>query len=104
MNGQEKKKLPIGISDYEELRNGNCYYVDKSLLIKDLEESGKVVLVARPRRSGKTLNLSMLCYFFEINEHSNSSLFFDTAYLETAPISLTAGNISGHFSFLQHSY
>ena len=68
MNDQEKKKLPIGISDYKKLRDGNYYYVDKSLLIKDLDESGDVVLVTRPRRFGKTLNLSMLCYFFEISE------------------------------------
>ena len=79
IDDQKRQKIAIGISDYKELRDGNYYYVDKSLLIKELEEIGKVALIARPRRFGKTLNLSMLCYFFEISEPSNSSLFLDTA-------------------------
>ncbi len=44
-----KKQLPIGTSDYKDLREGNYYYIDKTLLIKDIEESGDVVLVPRPR-------------------------------------------------------
>lgn len=79
IDDQKRQKIAIGISDYKELRDGNYYHVDKSLLIKELEEIGKVALIARPRRFGKTLNLSMLCYFFEISEPSNSSLFLDTA-------------------------
>ena len=73
-----KKQLPLGIADYKELREGNNYYVDKTLLLKDIKESGKVVLVPRPRRFGKTLNLSMLYYFYTIAESSNTHLFVDT--------------------------
>lgn len=58
--------LPIGIENFEEIITQNYYYVDKSLLIKELLDlKGKVNLFTRPRRFGKTLNLSMLRYFFE---------------------------------------
>ena len=73
-----KKLLPLGLSDYKELREGNYYYVDKTLLIQDIHESGKVSLVPRPRRFGKTLNLSMLYYFYNKGLSSNAHLFTDT--------------------------
>ena len=58
--------LPIGIDDFEEIILKKNYYVDKTMLIKDLlDKMGKVNLFTRPRRFGKTLNLSMLKYFFE---------------------------------------
>lgn len=61
-----KKPLPIGIDDFEKLITGNYYYVDKSDLIKDLLDlKGEVNLFTRPRRFGKTLNMSMLRCFFE---------------------------------------
>jgi len=60
------KPLPIGISDFAEIIEKKCYYIDKTLLIKDLLDSTtKVTLFTRPRRFGKTLNMSMLKYFFE---------------------------------------
>ncbi|MDO4555019.1 MAG: AAA family ATPase, partial [Lachnospiraceae bacterium] len=59
--------LPIGVDDFEEIIEKEYYYVDKSMLIKELlEKKGKVNLFTRPRRFGKTLNLSMLRYYFEI--------------------------------------
>lgn len=62
----EKVKLPMGIENFEEIRTGGYYYIDKTGLIKDLlENPGKVNLFTRPRRFGKTLNMSMLKYFFE---------------------------------------
>jgi len=68
------QKIPIGISDFRKLISENCYFVDKSLLIKDVENSGDIVLYPRPRRFGKTLNLSMLRYFYD-NSADNSHLF-----------------------------
>lgn len=63
----EKKKLPVGIENFEEIRSEGFYYVDKTGLIRDLLENwGKVNLFTRPRRFGKTLNMSMLKSFFEI--------------------------------------
>ncbi len=61
-----KIKLPMGIENFKEMRIGGFYYVDKTGLIKTLlENPGKVSLFTRPRRFGKTLNMSMLRYFFE---------------------------------------
>ena len=63
----ERKKLPVGIENFEEIRKEGFYYVDKTGLIRDLLNSwGKVNLFTRPRRFGKTLNMSMLKSFFEI--------------------------------------
>ena len=63
----ERKMLPTGIESFEKLRRGNFYYVDKTGLIRDLLKNwGEVNLFTRPRRFGKTLNMSMLKCFFEI--------------------------------------
>ena len=67
-------KLPIGYENFEELRTKDFYYVDKTKLVEQLIDNiGKVNLFTRPRRFGKTLNMSMLKSFFEIG--TNSSLF-----------------------------
>lgn len=72
----DKKVIPIGIEDFKEIIDRNCYFVDKSLLIKDILDGGsKVTLFTRPRRFGKTLNLSMLKRFFEKTDEDNSYLF-----------------------------
>jgi len=64
---ERKKMLPIGIENFEKIRNMNFYYVDKTGMIKELlENMSEVTLFTRPRRFGKTLNMSMLRYFFEI--------------------------------------
>ena len=71
-----KKAIPIGISDFKEFNRRNYYYVDKSILIKDiLDNRAYVSLFTRPRRFGKTLNLSMIKYYFEKTEEDNSYLF-----------------------------
>ena len=68
------KKLPIGIDNFEKLRNEDFYYVDKTGMIAELLANwGEVNLFTRPRRFGKTLNMSMLRHFFEIG--SDKSLF-----------------------------
>ena len=67
-------KLPVGIENFQEIRQAGFYYVDKTRLIEQLlEQWGKVNLFTRPRRFGKSLNMSMLRYFFEIG--ADSSLF-----------------------------
>lgn len=72
----ERKAIPIGIEDFKEIINRNCYLVDKTLLIKDILDSGaKVTLFTRPRRFGKTLNMSMLKRYFEKTDEDNSYLF-----------------------------
>ena len=70
------KKLPIGLSDFKELIEDGYYYVDKSLFIKEILDNGsKSLLLPRPRRFGKTLNLSMLRYFYEKSVEDTSVLF-----------------------------
>lgn len=65
----ERKRLPIGISDYKMLIEENYYFVDKTDFIRQVVEEGSIItLLPRPRRFGKTLNLSMLRYFFEKTE------------------------------------
>ncbi len=65
--GSGEKQLAIGLEDFAEVRQSGCYYVDKTDLITDLlRSSAKVTLFTRPRRFGKTLNMSMLKCFFEI--------------------------------------
>lgn len=74
----EHHRLPVGLSDFRKLIEGGYYYVDKSLLIRDvIDAPDQTLLIPRPRRFGKTLNLSMLRCFFEKNEVAQESLFHD---------------------------
>ena len=82
-NGVEKRKaLPVGVSDF---RNAvtNYYYVDKTLLIKDLIDFRPLVsLFTRPRRFGESLNMDMLRVFFELSDDDTSVYFADTKIWE----------------------
>ncbi len=74
---QKKKALPIGISEYRKAVS-KFYYIDKTLLIKDLLDEGAAVsLFTRPRRFGKTLNMDMLREFFEISQENTAKYFKD---------------------------
>lgn len=76
-DNEEKKPLPIGISDYVRTQS-EYYYVDKTLLIKDfLDRKPLVSLFTRPRRFGKTLNMDMLRVFFEISKENTGKYFED---------------------------
>ncbi len=84
-----KKRIPIGIEDYREMIRNNYYYVDKTLLIKEvLDKLSKVFLITRPRRFGKTLGLSTIQIFFEDerdgegNKRDNLHYFFGTKIME----------------------
>lgn len=70
-----KLMMPIGYENFKELRNNIFYYIDKTKLIERLIENyGKVNIITRPHRFGKTLNMSMLRYFFEIGTDTNLML------------------------------
>lgn len=70
------KKLSIGIDDFKKIIDRDLYYVDKSLFIKDIITIGsEVIIITRPRRFGKTINMSMLKYFFEKSNKDYSYLF-----------------------------
>ena len=78
-----KKKIPVGLSNYRRLKIENYYVVDKSMLIKEFLDSACVVtLITRPRRFGKTLNMSMLSEFFDCTKDAKT-LFKDTAIMNT---------------------
>ena len=76
-----KKPLPVGVDNFEKIVKENYYYIDKTMLVKELLDlKGEVNLFTRPRRFGKTLNLSMLRYFFEdtgdkVKNEQNKELF-----------------------------
>lgn len=79
------KPLPIGVEDFKRLVDNGYYFVDKTLMIKELLENKETVnLFTRPRRFGKTLNMSMLQRFFEATEKSNAYLF-DGLKIEAYP-------------------
>ena len=69
-------KLPVGVSDFQELIQEEYLFVDKSSFIKDVMNNGaKVILITRPRRFGKTMNMSMLYHFLQMNFIQDSNLF-----------------------------
>lgn len=79
----QEKKLPVGIDSFEKLRREGFYYIDKTGLIRDLLNNwGEVNLFTRPRRFGKTLNMSMLKSFFEIGA---DAALFDTLAISKEP-------------------
>ena len=82
---KNNKKIPIGYEDFKLLIDGGFYYVDKTMLIYELLSlGGQNNLITRPRRFGKTLNFSMLKYFFDINEKDNAYLFDGTKIMRYA--------------------
>ena len=71
-----EKGIGIGESDFKGLRLRNNYYIDKTMYIKDIiDNESRVILVTRPRRFGKTLNMSMLKYYFDCTQKDNKALF-----------------------------
>lgn len=82
-----RKAIPLGVVDYETLKNQNYFFIDKSMMIYDfLMRKSTVTLITRPRRFGKTINMSMMSSFFDINKDSKE-IFKDTKIVETEYIS-----------------
>jgi hypothetical protein len=73
------KKFRIGTDDFKRLRDDGGYFVDKTLFIKEIIDGNDVTLIPRPRRFGKTLNMTMLRYFFERSQEERRYLFEDCA-------------------------
>lgn len=80
-----KVNLPVGVSDFEEIRKGGYYYIDKSSLVSELLETTatKITLITRPRRFGKTMGMKMLADFFDIRK--DSSVLFDGLEISRNP-------------------
>lgn len=73
--------LPVGVDNFKKLIQEDYYYIDKTLFIKELlDMKGEVNLITRPRRFGKTLNMSMLRYFFEMGTRYQDILKYGAAF------------------------
>ena len=84
------KRLPIGVENFKTMIDKDFYYVDKTSFIQDVLNE-EVILYTRPRRFGKTLNMSMLYYFFSIKEKENANLFHGLSIMSN-PKALTYQN------------
>lgn len=79
---RDKKPLPIGIDDFKTIIEEDYYYADKTKMIETLLDDGaKVTLFTRPRRFGKTLNMSMLNYFFNLKNKEENRKLFENLYI-----------------------
>ena len=80
-----KKQLPKGITDFKEVIENQFYYFDKSFLIEEIGKDGSAVtLFTRPRRFGKTLNMSMLQYFWDVQKAEENRKLFQGLYIESS--------------------
>ena len=85
--GDSTKKISIGVEDFKKIIEENYYYVDKTKFIEDiLNDGAQVKLFTRPRRFGKTLNMSTLKYFFDIKEKEKNKELFKNLYIESSPV------------------
>lgn len=72
-----RKQINVGSSNFKNIILNNSYYIDKTLLIEELlNKKSKVLLITRPRRFGKTMNMTMLKYFFDIENRKNNRALF----------------------------
>lgn len=82
-----KKKLGLGLDDFKEIRTSDYYYIDKTKFIEDiLLDGANVKLFCRPRRFGKTLNMSTLRYFFDTKNREENRKLFNGLYIENSPM------------------
>ena len=83
----KQKKLGLGVEDFKEIITFDYYYIDKTKFIEDiLFDGAKIKLFCRPRRFGKTLNMSTLKYFFDIKNREENRKLFNGLYIENSPM------------------
>ena len=81
------KKLAIGEDDFKVFRQNDNYFVDKSLFVEEvIDDASRVLLFPRPRRFGKTLNMSMLHYFFTNKNAEENRRLFDGLAITKSPV------------------
>ena len=92
------KKIPISIEDFKELITDNYFYIDKTKFIEEIFNDGaKVKLFTRPRKFGKTLNMTMLKNFLDIKGAEENKKLFDSLYIKNSPVFARAGKIPCNF-------
>ena len=80
-----RKRIPYGMQNFEDVIKEDCYYVDKTPFIEQIEESNKYFFFIRPRRFGKTLTLSMLENYYDINKKDKFEEIFGKLYIGQNP-------------------
>lgn len=89
------KSIGIGIDDFKKLILTNSFYIDKTKFIEDIvQDTSEVQLITRPRRFGKTLNLSMLNYFYTLENREENKSLFKGLYIENSPTFIEQGKYS----------
>ena len=79
------KKIPYGVSDFNDFKVKNLYYVDKTRFIRDIEEKGNFLFLIRPRRFGKSLFLAILQAYYDIEYKDRFDFFFEERKFRLAP-------------------
>ncbi len=80
-----RKRIPYGMQNFEDIRERDCYYVDKTPFIEEIEEANKYFFFIRPRRFGKSLTLSMLENYYDINKRDKFEKLFGGLYIGENP-------------------
>ena len=80
-----RKRIPYGMQNFEDIRERDCYYVDKTSFIEDIEDSNMYFFYIRPRRFGKSLTLSMLEHYYDINKKDKFESLFGGLYIGENP-------------------
>ena len=92
------KKIPIGVDDFKKIITDNYFYIDKTKFIEEIFNDGaEVKLFTRPRRFGKTLNMSMLKNFFDVREAEENRKLFDSLYIKNSPVFAEQGKYPAVF-------
>ena len=98
---QTTRPLPYGISDFKQLRRENKYYVDKTMFLPRMEDVGNFLFFIRPRRFGKSIFLSMMRAYYDINERDNFDTLFDGLWIKDNPTGLRNSFEVLHLDFSQ---
>ena len=80
-----RKRIPYGMQNFEDLRERDCYYIDKTQFIEDVEDSNMYFFYIRPRRFGKSLTLSMLENYYDVNKKDKFEALFGSLYIGKYP-------------------
>ena len=80
-----RKRIPYGMMNFEDVRKDDCYYVDKTQYIEEVEASNKYFFYIRPRRFGKSLTLSMLQNYYDVNKKDQFEKLFGGLYIGEYP-------------------
>ena len=95
------KRIPYGISDFRQVREEGKYYVDKTMYLARMEEVGNFLFCIRPRRFGKSVMLSMMRYYYDVNERDNFARLYEGLWVAEHPTPLQGGFEVLHLDFSQ---